>query len=76
MASNAELVAIWITEVCPIIVGMILRPKPWLSFARATIFQRNGIYLVHDFAGIGQECHHLAVACCMRLFVVRASDDE
>ena len=53
MASDAKFVAVKVPEIRSIVVGVILRPKAWLPFARAAIFQRDCVYLVNYFSGVG-----------------------
>jgi hypothetical protein len=76
MANDAELVAIRVSEVSAVVVGMILRPKAWLALARAAIRQCNSICTIYDFASAGQERGHLTIAGIMGLLVVRALDNK
>jgi len=47
VAADAELVAIQVTEICAIVVRMIVRPETRLTFASCTVGDGAGVAPVH-----------------------------
>jgi len=76
VAADAELVAIQVTEICAIVVRMIVRPETGLTFASCTICDGTGVAPVHRTSVRSEQCHHLSIARCSALTVVRTADKE
>jgi hypothetical protein len=76
VATDAELVAIQVTEICAIVVRMIVRPETGLTFASCTICDGTGVAPVHRTSVRSEQCHHLSIARCSALTVVRTADKE
>src|SRR5450830_79708 len=76
MTSNAELVPIWVSKVRAIVIGMVLRAKPWRAFAGASILQ--GKLMRHSNSGPGSRCegNHLPIPGVMRLPVMGLANDK
>ena len=76
MSSNAELVPIGVSKVCAIVIGMVLRAKPWRAFAGAAILQGN--LMRRSNSGSGRRCegNHLPISGVMRLPVIGLADDK
>ena len=76
MAGNAKLVALGVSEVCAVVVGVILRPQTRCSLGSATARERHCIRSINDRTILCQEGDHLTVANPMWSFVIGPSDKE
>jgi hypothetical protein len=76
MTSNAELIAIGITKIRAIVMGMVLGPQTWFALTSASAGQSQCMDLVNLLSRTGQEGNHLPIACLVRLLVEGTSDDK
>jgi hypothetical protein len=76
MASDTNLVAVGITKIRTVVVGMVLRPQPGRAFTAAAMGQRNLMSCPHKRPVCGHERHHLPVARMVRLTVLRLADHK
>jgi|SRR5450830_155482 len=76
MTSNAELVSIWVSKVRAIVIGMVLRAKPWRAFAGAAILQGN--LMCRSDRSLRSRCegNHLPIPGVMWLPVMRLANDK
>jgi hypothetical protein len=76
MTADADLVSVWISEVCAIVMGVILRSEPWQPRTTATIRQGGGMTAVNGVACRCQESGHMPVARASRLTIEWQPDEE
>lgn len=76
MTTDAELVAVGITEIGAIVVGMVLRSQPRLAFAVSAIRDRDAVTFVDGGSGGSEQCHHLPISCRGAFAVVGTPDKK
>lgn len=76
MTGNTKLVAIGVSKVCAVVVGVVLRPQARLAVTHTAICQSDGVNLIDLFARVRQERNCLPVARVMRLLVKRSTNEE
>ena len=76
MTSDAKLVAIGISEVGAIVVGVVLRPQAGLAITSAATLDSNCVNLIDLFARCSKERNHLAVAGMMLLPIMWVTNQE
>ena len=76
MTGDTELVSIWVSEVCAIVVLVIFRPQAWRSLRGATVCERYSIRALNDVATFREEGHHLPIALVVRLVIVGFANEK
>lgn len=76
MTGYAKLVSVWISEICAVIVLVILEPQAWRSLAGATVGQRDCECLLDDRSTLRKKGHHLAVATFVWKLIVGLADEK
>ena len=62
VARHAELVAVRVSEICAVVVGVVLRPQARWPFAMPAVCQGRSVHCIHLRAGAGDTGVH---PCCI-----------
>jgi hypothetical protein len=76
VAADTYLIAVGIAKICPVVVGVIVRPRPWHPFTSATLSECHRITTINYLTSWGEEGRHASVACICRLTIVRKPNEE
>ena len=76
VTGDTKLVAFGVSEVCAVVVGVVLGPQTWWAFRCAAAGQCDSVRLIDDRSAAGEEGNHLIVADVVNLFVVGLADEE
>src|SRR4051812_7999645 len=76
MTGDADLIALCVTEVRAIVVGVVLRPQTRCTLRCAAVGDGDTVSLVNRGASRREECNHLTIADGVGLSAVRCADDE
>ena len=76
MTGDTELVAVWVSKVRAIVVGVVFGPQAGLTVRSAAICQRYLMDVTNGSAIGCQKGDHVAVARVRWLFVIRLADEE
>jgi len=76
VTDNAELVALGVSQVGAIVVGMVFGPHSWWPLGSTTVGERDCVGLVDDGSAAGKKSDHLTVSGFVELRVVGFPDEE
>jgi len=76
MAGDTDLIALRISEVRAVVVGVVLRSQTRRSFVFAAECERRSVSRIDLAPVCGKERNHLAIAWLMRILVVWRADEE
>ena len=76
MAGYADLVAVRISEVGAVVVGVVLRTQARRPFVFASVCERSTVCCINLALVRGKERHHLTVSRLVRVLVVGRADEE